>query len=97
LERGNLEEAHAGLVRAQAIVGELLVSLDMEAGGEVASSLAALYTYSTRRLVEANVKKNAEPAQDILRLFRELLPAWQAIANQERTATAPRDAVRVAV
>ena len=82
LERGDVSEAHAAFVRAQDIVAELTAGLNLEEGGEVAHSLLLLYDYVYRRLVEANVQKSAGPALEVLRIFRELLQTWQAIAVQ---------------
>ncbi len=84
IEQGNVERAHEGLTRAQAIIIELAAHLDMEAGGEIAKNLNALYLYTHQRLVEANCKKAVEPAEEVVRLFRELLPAWQALAEGRR-------------
>jgi flagellar secretion chaperone FliS len=84
IEQGNVAQAHEGLTRAQAIVIELAAHLDMEAGGEIAKNLNALYLYSHERLVEANCKKAVGPAEEVVRLFRELLPAWQQLAEGRR-------------
>ena len=84
IEQGNVGQAHEGLTRAQAIVTELAAHLDLEAGGEIAKSLNALYVYTHQRLIEANCQKAVEPAEEVVRLFRELLPAWQALADGRR-------------
>ena len=81
VEQRDLDAAHTSFVRAQAIVLELAAHLDLEAGGEPARNLNALYVYANRRLVEANVRKEAGPAIEVVRMFRELLPAWQALAE----------------
>ena len=75
-------EAHNKLVRTQDIVASLLGSLDHERGGDVARNLSALYDYMLRRLVEANVRKDAGPAREVQGLLRELLPAWEAAVKQ---------------
>jgi len=75
-------EAHNKLVRTQDIVASLLGSLDHERGGDVARNLSALYDYMLRRLVEANVRKDARPAREVQGLLRELLPAWEAAVKQ---------------
>lgn len=82
VERGDFNAAHAAFVRAQDIVTELTAGLNLEEGGEVAHNLLLLYDYAYRRLVEANVQKATGPAHEVLRIFRELLQTWQAIAGQ---------------
>jgi flagellar protein FliS len=95
VERRDVAEAHTSFVRAQAIVLELAAHLDMEAGGEPARNLNALYVYANRRLVEANVRKEVVPAVEVVRIFRELLPAWQSLA-EGKTAAGALPAVQVA-
>ena len=53
-----------------------------------ASQLSSVYDYCFRRLVLANVKKDADPAREVLRIMRELGSAWQQIALQQRQAHA---------
>jgi flagellar protein FliS len=86
IERNDGEAAHKNLVRAQDIVVELLGSLNREAGGQIADQLAGIYDYCFRRLVVANVKKDPEPAHEVVRILRDLGSAWQEIAAQQRQA-----------
>src|SRR5947209_7898586 len=82
----NVAEAHDKLVKTQDIVASLLESLDVERGGEIASNLTALYEYMLRRLIEANLRKDAAPAREVQGLLRELLPAWEAAVKQTSAA-----------
>ena len=93
LERDDAKTAHTNLVRAQDIVVELLGSLNREAGGQIAVQLASVYDYCFRRLVAANVKKDPEPAREVVRILRDLGPAWQEIAAQQRQAQHPSKTV----
>ena len=86
MERDDTQTAHTNLVRAQDIVVELLGSLNREAGGQIAVQLASGYDYCFRRLVTANVKKDPEPAREVIRILRDLGSAWQEIAAQQRQA-----------
>ncbi|MBI3967331.1 MAG: flagellar export chaperone FliS [Chloroflexi bacterium] len=81
IERRDLEAAHQNLVKAQAIVAELASTLNLEAGGPIAQNLLSIYDYAHRRLVEANCRKSAAPAVEVAQLFRELLSAWQQLAE----------------
>ena len=91
VERGDIKAAHTSFLRAQDIIAELVGSLNHEAGGEVARNLELVYDYAFRRLVEANVRKDAAPAREVIKIFRDLGTAWQEIAGQQRQvrATAP--------
>lgn len=85
-ERGDVQAAHRGFVRAQDIVAELIATLDHERGGEVARQLLAVYDYAFRRLIEANCKKDIAPAREVIQIFRDLGTAWQELAARQRQA-----------
>ena len=53
---------NTNIIKAQDIITELMLALNMEVGGEIAKNLYSLYDYMNRRLVESNIKKNPEPA-----------------------------------
>ncbi len=85
-ERGDVQAAHKGFVRAQDIIAELIATLDHERGGEVAKQLLAVYDYAFRRLIEANCKKDVVPAREVIGIFRDLGTAWQELAGRQRQA-----------
>ncbi len=97
VDRHDIPEAHRSLVRAQDIVSELAASLNREEGGATAENLLALYDYSYRRLVDANVRKDAAPAEEVAQLFRDLLPAWQEVADAQRQQMSSQSRMAVAV
>lgn len=92
IENKDIVAAHNGLIKTQAIITELNETLDLERGGEVATNLRRIYEYLYRRLLEANVRKDAEPAREVQKLLREMLPAWEAAVKQAGGA-APRSLV----
>jgi flagellar protein FliS len=87
IEARNVPLAHNNLVRAQAVITELLETLDLERGGELARQLSQIYDYMNHQLVEANLRKDVAPAREVERLLRELLPAWEQAARE--TAAKP--------
>ena len=88
MERDDSKSAHTNLVRAQDIVVELHGSLNHETGGQIAEQLAGVYDYCFRRLVQANVKKDASAAREVVGILRDLGMAWQQIALQQRQSHA---------
>lgn len=98
LAAGKIEEVHNSLVRSKNIVSELMVSLNMEKGGEIAKNLRSLYTYIFGQLIEANMHKKSEPAEDALVLLQQLRDAWiqisQAGEPAPKPAPAPGDPVK---
>ncbi|GAB4246319.1 MAG: flagellar export chaperone FliS [Acidobacteriota bacterium] len=73
--------------RALAIIGELQASLDHQRGGEIARSLDRLYTYMTRQLTTANLRRSRRELSEVRSLLETLLSAWEeAHAKQEASA-----------
>lgn len=71
--------AHGHLTHAQDIVVELESSLDVDKmpGGP---ELAGLYEFLRRRLVAANVRRNAGATQQALVISRHLCDTWRQAA-----------------
>src|SRR3972149_6256425 len=69
----------------------LKASLDVEAGGEMAEKLYALYDYMTNRLLIANLRNELKALEEVGRLLAELQGAWEAIGkpNVAGAAAAP--------
>jgi len=83
IRQADVPRAHARLVYAQEIIAELMASVNLEAG-ELAQQLWTIYDYLQRRLVEANVRKDAAAAAEVREFLASLLEAWEQVAAQER-------------
>src|SRR5262245_12440042 len=81
MQRGDLVAKRDSLSRAMAIVTELHGMLDLEQGGEVATSLDSLYVYMMERLTIANQQRDAAPVAEVMRLMTGLREAWSQIAQ----------------
>jgi flagellar protein FliS len=78
----------AAVSKAIAIIEEgLRPALNMEAGGEIAANLLALYDYVSNRLLYANLKAHEPSLDEPLRLMSELRDAWDALERQSRAET----------
>lgn len=84
---------HNNLQRAQDIIRELNLSLNMEQGGDCAITLRRLYDYFDRRLWESNVQKRPEGVEEVIRHVTVLRDAWATMLNNNgmpaATETAP--------
>ncbi len=88
IETSNLIEAHLNLIKVQDILLELMLSLDWSVGGELPSRLHALYDFMYRRLVQANIKKEIKPIDEVLNLLTELKDTWyQMMINSKAGQT----------
>ncbi len=75
--------------RAVRIVEEgLKASLNLAAGGTLASDLSELYAYVTLRLTQANLKNDAAALDECRALMKPLHDAWTSIAAQVEGARA---------
>jgi flagellar protein FliS len=80
---GEIEPRHTNLIKAQKIITELLGSLNMKDGGEVSANLQRLYTYMLQKLVEANMRDQPKPIEEVVGMLRELRESWATIAQQQ--------------
>ena len=81
-ERDSIELAHKELARAQDIVAELMLSLDRDKGGEISSSLNAIYEFCLDRLTHANLNKDATALPFVAKSLTDLREAWAHIAAE---------------
>ncbi|MBK7425024.1 MAG: flagellar export chaperone FliS [Propionivibrio sp.] len=83
MEHNEIPEKGAAISQAIDIINNgLLVSLDIENGGELAERLAALYEYISQRLLWANLKNNVAALDEANQLLGELQSAWVMIARR---------------
>ena len=64
------------LLRAQEIINELNLSLNMEVGGEFSQTLRGLYSYFDRRLQDSNIEKDQTGLKEVLQRLTVLRDAW---------------------
>lgn len=79
IEDGNNEAKGQYINRAQDIINELNAVLDMERGGEIAVNLRKLYMFMTSRLAEANIKRDINMLNEVIKLMEELNQGWKEI------------------
>ncbi|MDR1612490.1 MAG: flagellar export chaperone FliS [Planctomycetota bacterium] len=78
MERNEIENIHQQLMRAQAIVMELIYTVDREKGGEVARNLLALHAYAFNCLIQANLKRDTAKIDEVQEIYRKLRDAWSS-------------------
>lgn len=75
------EEKGYSLTKANEIIAELTGSLDMEKGGEIATSLSRLYNFVMREIVDANINLNTNAIDNARRIVSELRESWVRIKD----------------
>jgi flagellar secretion chaperone FliS len=69
-------KAHENIIKSQNIYYELMATLDVNTGGDWAKSLMSIYEFIVNRLVQANMKKDAEIMNEIIPLMEEVSGTW---------------------
>ncbi len=86
--KGDIARKAAAITQCVSIVGELRGSLDLGAGGELATNLHNLYEYMVRRLLLANVNNDVKLLVEVSGLLDNVRSAWAAIGPTARMSKA---------
>lgn len=73
---GDFETRGRDIDRAQAIIGELISSLNMSVDPHLPHSLFRIYNYLSRRLADATLHNGLQALQEVGRLLNDLRSAW---------------------
>ncbi|PWW08351.1 flagellar protein FliS [Paenibacillus cellulosilyticus] len=76
----NYEAANTNLIKAQAIVNELIAALNHDY--DIAKDLLRIYEYLLHLLIQANVKKDETMAAEAVKHLSELRDAWKQAVKQ---------------
>ena len=86
IDEKNMPKAHESIVRAQDIISEFQVTLNMKF--EISKSLASMYEYMQDRLFDANIKKDVGILEEVLGYAKELRDTWsQAMKLAKRQSS----------
>lgn len=88
----SIEAFGKAILKAQEIITELQVSLDMEKGGEIAKNLMSLYIFFNKELTETNISKDQKRLEPILKMISDLCESWRQAAAS--SANAPQAQVQ---
>lgn len=77
------DEVNNKLLKVQDIVSELMVSLNMDEGGEVAKNLLSIYIYLKNTLIQANIDKNRKKMEEVHKHLVLLKDSWKEISDKE--------------
>jgi flagellar secretion chaperone FliS len=73
---GKVERMAQAVQRAQRGLTELMCTLNMEKGGEIARNLFRLYDFYSRHLTTAIRQKSKTNLQDVMQMMTRLREAW---------------------
>lgn len=78
----NIEAKNTNLQKAQAIITELMVTLDMNV--PISKEIQPLYDYMNRRLLEANIKNDPAIIDEVAGLVTEFRDTWKEVIRLNR-------------
>jgi len=79
-EAGDYRRKNQYIARTQDILLELNSVLNMEAGGQIAQNLRALYTFLWQHLNRSNANNSPQGIRQAIAILEEVLGGWKAIA-----------------
>jgi flagellar secretion chaperone FliS len=82
LEKKDFETSHNTLTRAQRIVTELITTLDHKQDPELCGKLTALYNYTFKKLVQANLRRDIKPLDEALKILTYQRDTWALLMEQ---------------
>ena len=93
LEKKDFDASYTSISKAQKIVLELNASLKHDVSPDLCGKLAAIYNYTYRKLLEANVGHELEPMGEAIRMLRYQRETWALLMDQlgkSKAATAAK-------
>lgn len=82
IEGKDVVKAHTNIIKVQKIVDYLRQTLDMKY--KVAEDFERIYVYLSRRLVEANTKKDKEILEEVNTHLRSVRDTWKEVMRVSR-------------
>lgn len=82
VESKQWEQANISLQKAQNIISEFRITLNMEY--DISKQLMPLYNYTYDRLVEGNMKSDPKMIQEAIDIIKELRDAWVQAMKKAR-------------
>lgn len=77
IEKKDVEKAHVNIMKAQRIIEEFRSTLDHKYA--VAEDFDRVYVYLLQRLLQANIKKDAEILEEVNTHLRSMRDTWKQV------------------
>ncbi len=86
IEGKDIQKSHVNIIKVEKIIDHLRLTLDMKY--PVANDFDRVYEYLSRRLVEANLKKDKEIMAEVCMHLRSMRDTWKEVMriNREKGA-----------
>lgn len=78
----NIQEKNIAIQKAQAIISELMITLDTSV--PVAENMMVLYDFANSRLIDANIKNDPALLDDAADIIKEFRDTWREVIQIHR-------------
>lgn len=78
----NIQEKNTNLIKAQKIIQELMVTLNMDLA--VSKDLMSMYDYLNRRLIDANLKSDVAILEEVEEFVKDFRDTWKEAVQLNR-------------
>ena len=85
IEKNDIQKAHTNIIKTERIIIEIQSTLDEKY--PVSKDFNAVYSYLIRRLREANIKKDAEILEEVLKHLRTMRDTWKEVMAKTANGT----------
>ncbi|MCM3602639.1 flagellar export chaperone FliS [Robertmurraya korlensis] len=82
LQTNDMQEKNTNLIKAQKIIQEFMITLNMDV--PLSKDLMAMYDYIYRRLVEANIKNDVKILDEVSGFVTEYRDTWKQVIQINR-------------
>lgn len=82
MQNKNIEEQNINILKTQAIIDELMTTLNMDI--EISKQILPLYEYMNHRLAEANIKNDSAIIEEVEGLVTEFRDTWKEVIKITR-------------
>ena len=90
LPAAKIEDFGKHIMKAQEIINELQVSLDMDKGGQIAQNLMSLYVYFNKELMSVSINQDKGKLITVLEMIKQLGSAWEAASANTAADSVPQ-------
>jgi len=85
IEEKNIMKAHENIMKVERIIQEFQICLDYRYA--TAKDFNEVYTYLLQRLTEANIKKDKEILEEVLKHLRTMRDTWKEVMRLTKNGT----------
>lgn len=85
VEDGDIEKAHNNIIKVENILSEFQATLNHKY--KVAEDFNNVYTYLKERLMMANIKKDKEILEEVLKHLRTMRDTWKEVMKETNNGT----------